>query len=270
MAVTADDFRFLADKVQDYSGIALSEGKEYLLESRLTPIAKKYGLADIADLASYVKENQDNSILIEIIEAMTTNESLFFRDIKPFERLKDVVIPRLQKMTPEKKSFKIWSAACSTGQEAYSIAMTLLEMPEFAGYDFQIIATDLDFNVVEKAKEGLYTQFEVQRGIPINLLIKYFTQEGDQWRVKDVLKKHITFDKFNLLDDSAKFGEFDIIYCRNVLIYFTDETKIQVLDGLRSRMGRQTVLFTGSSESLVGIETNLTILEDMVGMFRLS
>lgn len=276
MPLSEKEFRFLADTIKGYSGINLDNDKEYLLESRLLPIASKYGLGNLKDLVAYMRENKNESFLIEIMEAMTTNESLFFRDIKPFQYLTNIIIPEIIKKHPDKKTLKIWSAACSTGQEPYSVIMALLEDEKCKALDFSIFATDLDFHVLERAKEGLYSQFEVQRGVPINLLLKYFTQEGDQWRIKDDMRKKVKFEKFNLLDNAGSFDHFDIIMCRNVLIYFDEDTKKQVLHSLCSRMEPHSVLFLGASESVIRMETGLVSIKDeasgkvMPGVFHFS
>jgi len=265
--LTKENFVFLTDMIKSYSGISLSEEKVYLLDGRLLPLASKYGLGDLNDLTDYIKQNHDESILIEIIEAMTTNESFFFRDEKTFKILTEKLVPDILKKNPGKNSIKIWSAACSTGQEAYSAAMAFLEKPELANIKFEIYGTDLDFNVVEKAREGLFTQFEVQRGVPINLLIKYFTQEGDLWRVKDILKEKVRFDKFNLLDNAATNGKFDIVFCRNVLIYFDSATKEQVVQNLVRCMDKHSSLLLGAAESLMSTQSGLVQYKDEEGKY---
>ncbi len=269
MLLNKKDFDTLAGKIKDYSGIVIGEDKEYLLESRLMPIARKHGLDGLADLVMYMQKNKDESLLVEVIEGMTTNESFFFRDFKPFDYLRDKILPGIFAKYPEKNTFRIWSAACSAGQEAYSIAMTILEAASCAGKKIEICATDIDLNVVEKARDGLYSQFEVQRGVPIHLLIKYFTQEGDQWRVKDNLKQMAKFDKFNLLDNPANLGMFDIVFCRNVLIYFDIPTKEKVLDNITKVMLPHAHLFTGGAESLMGLKSKFQPVEGLVSVFRL-
>ncbi len=263
------DFTFLTSIIKQYSGIALDEGKEYLLESRLTPLLSKYNLASLSELAQYMKENKDEELLIEVIEAMTTNESFFFRDIKPFDNFKNVMLPAIKNAHPAKNNIKIWSAACSTGQEAYSLVMTFLES-ELSKYNtIEIIATDLDLNVIEKAKEATYTQFEIQRGVPINMLLKYFSQDGDQWKLKEEVRSRVKFQKFNLLEDPSILGRFDIIFCRNVLIYFDEPTKKKVLDGIAKVMEPHSFLVTGTAESLIGLDINLKIFPDLTNVFCL-
>lgn len=171
MPLSRENFRALTESIKNYSGIVVSEGKDYLLESRLLPVARKYSLEDLDSLTAYMRENNDGTLLVEIVEAMTTNESFFFRDIKPFEMLQKQVFPLFANLG---RKVRIWSAACSTGQEAYSIAMSAMEAG--MGDKIHITASDIDSSVVEKAKLGSYSQFEVQRGLPVNMLIKYLNK----------------------------------------------------------------------------------------------
>jgi chemotaxis protein methyltransferase CheR len=254
MTLAISDFEYLASFIKKHSGIVITPDKEYLLESRLIPVASKYDVATLGDFASYCRTNINDRLCTEIIEAMTTNESFFFRDTKPFESLKNFIIPRILAKCPDKNHIKIWSAACSTGQEPYSIAMTILEEPKLASISFEIFATDIDSKVLDKAANGTYSQFEVQRGVPINLLLKYFSQAGDAWQVKDILKKNLRFEKFNLLGDPDLGNKFDIIFCRNVLIYFEKETKTKIILNMQTVMNNHSALILGGSESIMGIE----------------
>lgn len=270
MSINPEDFKFLVTLIKDKSGIALTEEKEYLLEGRLMPLVKKYELNDIAAYVTYLKQNMHNAAAIEeLIEAMTTNESFFFRDIKPFDRLRDIIIPQLLEANPGKVNYSIWCAACSTGQEPYSVALSILENPKCNMVNFEIIATDIDNKVLEKSQEGIYTQFEVQRGMPVPLLLKYFTQEGDKWKIKDDPKKLIKFENFNLMDDTSKFGSIDLVFCRNVLIYFDAPTKEKILNNIAARMTKSSALFLGTAEGLLGLNVNLEQYDDLSGIFRL-
>jgi chemotaxis protein methyltransferase CheR len=189
---------------------------------------------------------------------MTTNESLFFRDQKPFDLLKDRVIPDLMQARAAERRLRIWSAAASTGQEAFSIGMTLLEnFPQLASWDIQILGTDYSPQVVERARKGEFNHFEVQRGMPIMLLMKYFSQEGEAWKVNDSLKKNIRFQEGNLLTNFSHLGPFDLIFCRNVLIYFDADTKKDVLERLSRVMSSDGYLFLGASETVFGLTDTL-------------
>jgi len=268
MLLEKKDFDTLTGAIKKYSGIVIGPDKEYLLESRLVPIARKHGLEDLSELVAHMQRKTDENLLIEIIEGMTTNESFFFRDFKPFDYLRDKLMPELLAKNPTQNKFRIWSSACSSGQEAYSVAITLLESPAFAGKSFEIVGTDIDSAIVKRASDALYSQFEVQRGMPISLLLKYFQQEGDQWRVKDNLKKYIKFEKFNLLD-RPDFGAFDVVYCRNVLIYFDRDTKEKVLKNISTAMLPNSFLLTGAAESLMGLDVPFLGVEGLVNTFRL-
>ncbi|MDB2414397.1 protein-glutamate O-methyltransferase CheR [Rickettsiales bacterium] len=268
MALSPKVYTAIVNIVKNKSGIALGDNKEYLIESRLMPIAKKYELPTLDALVNLMNSQMNDQLLNDIIEAMTTNESFFFRDIKPFDNLRDHAIPYLLKNNPGKKDINIWSAACSTGQEPYSIAMTLEELPQLKDIKYKITATDLDTKVLKKAKEGIYTQFEVQRGMPISLLIKYFTQKKERWLIKDILKEPITFEPFNLMDNPVSLGNFDIVFCRNVLIYFDNITKEKVLKNLADRMPKGSLLFLGAAENFVDIKVPFESFDSIPGIYK--
>lgn len=253
--MTPQEFDVLAALLKKRSGLALTRDKDYLLESRLKSVARKYGHEDLSGLVRVLmKGGAPEALLCEITEAMTTNESMFFRDNKPFICLRQKILPALIPHLAGGQ-LNIWSAACSHGQEPYSIAMTLdEEKAKMAGYGYKITATDIDTQVLKKAGEGVYTQFEVQRGLPIQLLLKYFTQrDSNTWQIKEELKKNINFRQYNLLDSFAPLGRFDVIMCRNVLIYFDEATKREVLNRLAAALSPHGVLFLGSAETVIGI-----------------
>ncbi|MFO1242257.1 MAG: protein-glutamate O-methyltransferase CheR [Rickettsiales bacterium] len=252
-----EDFDVLAGLLTQRSGIALTPDKQYLLETRLQPILAGLNCKTIGDLITKLKLDSKNDALIrEVIEAMTTNESMFFRDIKPFEQLKKMVFPEIKN---KQGTIRIWSAACSNGQEPYSIAISILEEKNnLNGAQFEILATDLDTKVIKKAQEGLYTQFEVQRGLPITTLLSNFSQEANNnWRIKDHVKSMVRFRQFNLLDSFALHGKFDIIMCRNVLIYFDDATKRDILKKLSQALQPNGYLFLGAAETIIGLSDDL-------------
>ena len=205
------DFEYLSKLLKERSGLALSGDKTYLLESRLTPLAKEKGMNDIAALVTSIKTKPDEELLKDITDAMTTNESMFFRDNKPFDQFRDIVLPQVMENNAATKKIRIWNAACSNGQEPYSLAMILKEQgAKLAGWDIEIVGTDICRKVLEKAKEGVYSQFEVQRGLPITLLVKYFVQEGTQWQLKPEICQMVKFKERNLLDSFAAMGKFDV------------------------------------------------------------
>ncbi len=268
----ADEFTYIAGVLKQQSGMYLSEDKTYLLESRLQPIARVRGLENVSALIKQMRATNDRTLIHEVTQAMTTNETMFFRDNKPFEKLSSLILPTLRETDPSRKHLRIWSAACSAGQEPYTLAMVLSEeMAKMPGYSFEIVASDLCDKVLSKAKEGIYTQFEVQRGMPIQLLLKYFQQAPDNhWQVKDSLKAMIRFDTHNLLEDAGRFGVFDIIYCRNVLIYFDETTKGHVLGRLAAVMRPPGFLTLGSAETVIGISTRFKQMEVERSIYQLA
>jgi chemotaxis protein methyltransferase CheR len=265
------DFQFIAQLLKQRSGLALTPDKEYLLETRLQPIARQLGCASLAELVAMLRRSPgDEALLRDVTEAMTTNESMFFRDTKPFEQLRDLVIPRVRQAKASGK-MRVWSAACSNGQEPYSISMTLLEQRlAMGGLGWEILATDLDTQVLAKAQEGVYTQFEVQRGTPITLLVKYFSQIGNnQWRIKDEVRGGISYRVHNLIQPCNGFGKFDVVFCRNVLIYFDEETKRGVLNRLADALEPHGVLFLGAAETVLSLTDRFRPVQDQRGVFEL-
>lgn len=256
MTLSAIDFTYLSDILKNRSGLVLTEDKNYLLESRLLPIIRRLKLENITALVAQLKKQPSNELLNEVTEAMTTNETSFFRDSKPFDQFRQITLPHLIAKGKNNGKIRIWSAACSTGQEPYSLAMCAMEeAAKLNGLQIEIVATDLASHVLKKADEGLYSQFEVQRGLPITLLVKYFEQRGDKWRVRDNIRPLIQFKPANLLTDTSHLGQFDMVFCRNVLIYFDVETKGKVLESIASRMAPHGVLCLGSAETVYGITT---------------
>lgn len=265
----ADSFRFFREWVQPRSGLALAEDKEYLVESRLLPIARHHGFATLDELAGALREAVNKTLEQEVMEALTTNESSFFRDIRPFTAFREKVIPHMVQHVSSARPLRIWSAACSTGQEPYSIAMALKEeTTRLKGCRVQITATDLASKVVRRAEEGDYSQFEAQRGMPVQLLLKYFSQEGDRWRIKPDIRSMVQFKTFNLLDSFASLGEQDVVFCRNVLIYFDRPTKIEILDKIHRLLPPHGILLLGGSENVISLNASFRPFEGVAGIFQ--
>ena len=265
------DFEFLASILKQRSGLVLAAEKAYLLESRLMPVARKFGFTGLPDLIAAVRSERPEDLLRDITEAMTTNESLFFRDMKPFDQFRNLVIPKLAESRQAQSRIRIWSAAASSGQEPYSIAIILSEMQELlAGFDVEIIATDISVEMLNRARSGLYTQFEVQRGLPIATLVKYFKQVGEKWRLDANVRSMVKFKEFNLLDDPASLGTFDIVYCRNVLIYFDQQTKSEVLARIAACMPSDGVLYLGGAETVLGITDKFVPITGHRGMYAIA
>jgi chemotaxis protein methyltransferase CheR len=232
--------------------------KTYLVESRLAPLLRRTGLPDISALLKSLKCGQDLSLKQDIIDSMMTNETFFFRDRVPFDNFRDVILPQLMEMRQDQRRIRIWCAAASTGQEPYSLTMILDEnMRKLAGWNVEILATDLSSTAIARAREGRYTQFEVQRGLPIAYLLRYFVNEGQTWRINEYLRNKVHFEEFNLLSNFSAYGQFDVIFCRNVLIYFDLETKKNVLRRLSNTLAKDGVLITGSAETVVGLSDTL-------------
>ncbi len=260
----AEAFQILSEVIYKRSGIVLTPEKEYLLESRLQPFLKQWECADFMVLASKVKGFGSPALLKEMTEALTTNETSFFRDNKPFQYFADKLLPLLKEKQSLTKQLRFWSAACSYGQEAYSLVMQMNEKRlDAEGYNYQFLATDLAEKVLEKARDGLFSQFEVQRGMPIQLLLKYFTQTPDQnWQLKPEFRQRVNFKAFNLMDDPAAFGKFDVIFCRNVLIYFDNPTKTAVINRLIKQLQPHGYLVVGSTETVDALCPQLVPLPD--------
>jgi chemotaxis protein methyltransferase CheR len=253
--VTDADFVFLKDYLFTRSGLALTPEKRYLLETRLGPICRKRNLASISGLVSALR-SAPLELEQLVVEAMTTNETLFFRDKTPFDLLTNTYLPKLvaERGAGEKK-LRLWCAAASTGQEPYSLAMLFdgLASTILKDWKIEIIATDISVECLDKAKSGVYNQFEVQRGLPIQLLTKYFKQEGEGWKIAPYLRSMLDFRPLNLIKDFSRLGNFDLIFCRNVLIYFDDATKRSILDRMAKQMSPQGALVLGASETVLGV-----------------
>lgn len=267
----AQDFQYLSGILKQRSGLALSDDKVYLIESRLLPIVRSQNLQDIPQLCNLLRSRPNESLLTEITEAMTTNESSFYRDIKPYEALRNIIFPMITSRSQPLKKIRIWSAACSTGQEPYTISMCIKEeQVKLAGWNIEIIASDLAKKVVDKAKDGIYSQFEAQRGLPIQMLMKYFSPLPDtSWQIKSDIRSMVQFKLQNLLVDYGSLGRFEIIFCRNVLIYFDDTTKAQITDKMAGSLTSGGFLVIGATESLVDPHGLFEPLDNFRGAYKL-
>jgi chemotaxis protein methyltransferase CheR len=273
--MSPQDFKKLAELLRQRSGLVLGEDKAYLAESRLTPVARDWGFNDAAALVGALARKQgkggDPKLIADVVEAMTTNESFFFRDQKPFDQFRDVMIPHFLNARQQKKQVRIWSAACSSGQEPYSLAMVLKEQgAKVKGWNFDIIATDLSREMLQRAEDGVYTQFEVQRGLPIQMLAKYFSQDGDKWRISPEIRKMVQFKTHNLLEDCRTLGRFDIVFCRNVLIYFDQKTKARVLSQIADLLADDGFLVLGGAETVLGISDKFKMMSGQRGLYVLN
>jgi chemotaxis protein methyltransferase CheR len=267
--VTPQDFDYLRKLLRERSGLVLSAEKEYLAESRLLPIARRIGLNTLGELVGKLKTPSAASLAIDVVEAMTTNETFFYRDKTPFEHFRDTVLPALIAARAREKRIRIWCTAASTGQEPYSLAMAVRDMAaRLAGFRVDIFATDLSAAVLDRARSGLYSQFEVQRGLPISQLLTYFTQTGDRWQIAPEIRAMVHFRSLNLLNDFSALGTFDVVFCRNVLIYFDQDTKIGVLNRLARQMPADGFLALGAAETVVGHTRAFKPMADRRGLYR--
>jgi chemotaxis protein methyltransferase CheR len=266
--MTPADYDYLRKLLKERSGLVLAADKQYLVESRLLPVAHRAGIGSLAELIGKLKDTKNGPLVTEVAEAMTTNESFFFRDKLPFEHFRDTIMPALLAARPSHRRIRIWCAAASTGQEPYSLAMILREMgSQIAGRPIDIVATEFSTQVLEKAKAGIYSQFEVQRGLPIQLLIKYFDQVGDTWQINPDVRAMVQFRAFNLLHDFTHLGSFDLVFCRNVLIYFDQETKTRVLDRIARITEHDGYLVLGAAETVIGLSDSFKPLPDRRGVY---
>jgi len=265
--VTPLDYDYLRKLLKERSGLMLSAEKQYLVESRLTPLVRKAGLASLGELVARLKANNER-LIADVVEAMTTNESFFYRDKIPFDHFRDAIVPGLMAARTRERRLRIWCAAASTGQEPYSLAMCLKESKGRLGsWRVEILGTDISTEVLEKAKAGVYSQFEVQRGLPIQMLVKYFSQVGDTWQIAPDVRAMVQYRPLNLLADFAHLGRFDVIFCRNVLIYFDQDTKISVLNRIAKLLEPDGYLVLGAAETVVGLTDAFRPVADKRGLY---
>jgi chemotaxis protein methyltransferase CheR len=257
-------FTAIAAMVKSKAGLALGPDKIYLAETRLAQLMKAEGVGDLTALAARLRP--DSALERAVIEAMTTNESLFFRDSKPFEALRLRLLPRLHETRPPGMPIRIWSAAASTGQEAYSIAMVAHDLA-LANRRVEILGTDIAREPLQRARDGIYTQFEIQRGVPMQMLVKHFEKVDGQWRIKHHLRANVSFREWNLLADPTPLGRFDIVFCRNVLIYFDTSTKSRVLNAIARLMPKDGALFLGGAETVLGLTAALHAIPGEQGAY---
>jgi chemotaxis protein methyltransferase CheR len=264
-------FETLAALLKTRSGLAIGLDKTYLLETRLGGILKQEKLADLTALAARLRAPGEDTLARAVVEAMTTNESFFFRDEKPFQHFRAYALPQLIAARPAGATIRIWSAASSSGQEAYSLAMIVQEWRAILGdRRVELVGTDISHEQVVRAREGLYSQFEVQRGLPMQMLVKYFRKDGLNWRVNDAIRAMVQFREFNLLADLRGLGGFDIVFCRNVLIYFDAPTKGRVLEAIARQMPADALLYLGGAETVMGISARFAMHGTERGVYVLA
>lgn len=255
MTLTAADFDYIRDLVRREAAIVLEPGKEYLALTRLDPIARNEGLGSVSDLVARLRAQGRSPLHDEVVDALTTNETSFFRDLHPFESLRTHVLPELVERNAWRGSLSIWCAACSTGQEPYSVAMLIREhFPELLRWDLRILATDISASALARAESGRYGQLEVNRGLPAQLLLKYFRRVGAHWELDPEVRRMVRFQRHNLVGIWPPFPPFDLVFLRNVLIYFDLETKRAVLARIRSILRPGGYLLLGGSETTLNVD----------------
>lgn len=268
--ISSGDFAALQELLLNRCGMALTSDKLYLVASRLGPVAQKLGMRSVIELMTALRERPRDDMIQAVIEAMVTHESLFFRDDKPFDYLAKVALPELIRARGDRKTIRIWSAACSSGQEAYSIAMLIVEQfPQVAGWNWEVVGTDISSAIVLKARSGVFSAFEVKRGLSEERLTRHFRRiEGGNFAVADPIRRLVRFDTHNLLESGARLGVFDIVFCRNVLIYFDAPTKTKALDLIARQMAHDGTLFLGSADNLTGVTNKFAAAGQERGVFR--
>ena len=267
----APAFEVFASLLKSRSGLVIGPDKLYLLETRLSSILKQERLNDLAHLADRLRAPGSDALARQVVEEMTTNETFFFRDDKPFVHFRGQALPQLHAKRAATAPLRVWSAACSSGQEAYSVAMIITECRAGIGdRRIDIVGTDLARNVVMRAREGLFSQFEVQRGLPVQMLMRHFSKDPAGWRIKDALRAMVQFREWNLLGDLRPLGQFDVVFCRNVLIYFDMPTKTRALEAIAGQMAPDGVLYLGGAETVLGVTSRFAPLSGERGVYALA
>jgi chemotaxis protein methyltransferase CheR len=272
MPVSNSDFNYIRELVFEHSAIVLEDGKKYLVESRIGPVVKTEGFDTIEQLVKAIRKNTHNRLKSKVVEALTTNETSFFRDIHPFETLKNIILPDIIESRKNTKDLNIWCAASSSGQEPYSIAMLIEEyFPVLLDWQINFIASDISEKMLAQCRSGIFSQLEVNRGLPAAMLIKYFEKNGPTWSIKKQLQKRIRFQHINLSRELPHLPRMDIIFLRNVLIYFDIEMKRKILKQIRTILKPDGYLFLGGAETTLNLDESYTRMGvKYSGCYRLS
>lgn len=266
--MTPDDFAFVCRLVRDRSAIVLEPGKEYLVESRLTPVVRKYQLPSLGALVTKLRSPTEQELRTRVVEAMVTTETSFFRDVTPFEGLRRTVLPELVAARAPERRLNIWSAACSSGQEAYSAAITIRDhFPDLASWQVSILATDISSDILEKARAGLYSQVEANRGLPATALVRHFRQEGTNWRLSDPVRRAVEFREMNLIRPWPALPRMDIVFLRNVMIYFDVDTKKAILARVARLLRPDGYLILGAAETTMNLDDSFRRVDGLKGGF---
>jgi chemotaxis protein methyltransferase CheR len=265
MAMRREDFQFLAALLKRASGLSLTSERAERIETRLAPVVEHHGFSGIAGLVRALREDND-ALTQAVVEAITIRDTAFFRDRAAFDSFQDVLVPWLLRTRSAQRRVGVWSAACSTGQEPYSIAMIFAGLPQFSGWQVDILATDVSPEAILRAKEGIYTETEVRRGLPSQMLADHFRADGAHWRVSNAIRSRVEFRELNLLGSFADLKRFDVIFCRNVLMYFDADTKTGVLERLSDRLADDGHLVLGAAETMLGLNSSFAFAGPMRGV----
>ncbi len=263
--IETQTFDFISELIRKKSAIVLEKGKGYLVESRLAPVAREFGFENLEVLVAELRKPTSHALVQKVVDAMTTNETSFFRDLHPFQALKTTILPDLIEKRGRQRTLNIWSNACSSGQEPYTLAMSIKEhFPELASWRVRLIGSDLSSKILARAMEGIFTQTEVNRGLPMQLLLKYFAKDGLQWRIADEVRKMIEFKPLNLIEPfPSSLPKMDVVFLRNVLIYFSPETKTAILNKVHATLAPDGYLFLGGAETTMNL--NVRFEKQLIG-----
>jgi len=262
--VSTADYVFVADLLREQCALVLDPGKDYLINSRLSPIAQRHGLASIEQLVKRLRDTSHSSLVTEVVEAMVTTETSFFRDVHPFETLKKTVLPKLIELRRPQRQLNIWCAASSSGQEPYSIALLLKEyFPDLAGWQINLTATDISHEMLQRSRGGRYSQLEVNRGLPTALLLKWFRQEGGIWEIDEQIRRMMTFKPMNLAQPWPAMPVWDLVFLRNVMIYFDNDVKKTILGRVSRVLGEDGYLVLGGAETTFGLDNSFQRVETL-------
>ncbi|MBL0925784.1 MAG: protein-glutamate O-methyltransferase CheR [Sphingomonadaceae bacterium] len=268
-ASDAKAYRTLSSLLERRTGQTLMANRHWRIDMALKPVMRQNSIPDLATLISFIETDADPKLTTACVEAMVNNETCFFRDQANFALLTGPVLDTIREHRMTTRKLRIWSAACSTGQEPYSLAIAIAENPEkWRGWTVQIMATDVSTAALAQARSGRYSQFEIQRGLPVMQMLRYFEQRGEEWIAKDNLRKMVTFSEHNMLEPARHFGKFDIILCRNMLMYLSDDKRSQVLDGIAPLIADDGILMLGAAETVIGQTQKFRASKEFRGFYE--
>ncbi len=265
----AKAYKALSALLEKHTGQTLLANRHWRIDMALKPVMRRNSIPDLETLISLIEIDADPRLTIACVEAMVNNETCFFRDQANFALLTGPVLDTLREHRMATKRLRIWSAACSTGQEPYSLAISFAENAEkWRGWTIQIMATDVSTSALAQARAGRYSQFEIQRGLPVMQMLRYFDQHGEEWVAKDNLRKMVTFAEHNMLQSSRHFGKFDVVLCRNILMYLSDDKRSQVLDGVAPILADDGILMLGAAETVIGQTQKFRASKEFRGFYE--